>query len=297
VANLVIGSATGQIANGSKALAVLDTGISVPGVSSSGLNLAVVQAPSSWYGTPLNPSPTLTTSQLSSQTSTKSGLQLQVSNLPVTIAGIPGATISGTVNVSLTGAGAQAHTMNPVCGTSFDIVAQPQPFHTSVTGSGLTLTIPLGSPLSVGVTAAQDVTSNPATKTFNFPTDFSDLGNPGANKPWHVGSTTLQFSQLNYGITVNGTIPLGTTLPLIQQAVSSAVNSTVAQFDPKLDALFRELGLAVGGADVWATQMKYLDPNGNPAPCSSPTTTTTAPPPTTTTTTTTPAQNAPVLVK
>jgi hypothetical protein len=265
VADLIVGSATTQIANGTNALAVLDTGISVPNAS-SGLNLAVVQAPSSYDG-PL-PSPLVTTSQLSSATSTKSGLNMQLNNLPVSIPGLTGVTLSGTVTVAMTGAGAQAQMQNPVvCLTSVYGSVQPQPFHTAVTGTSLTLNVPL-SPLSVGVSAAQDVTSAGAAKTFNYSADF--------NKDWRVGSTSLQFRGLNYSVTVNGTIPLGTTLATIQQQVSSAVNSTVAQFDGPLSNLYRELGLAVGGADFTATHFENLDTSGNNAPCPSSTTTTTS---------------------
>jgi uncharacterized membrane protein len=285
VADLVVGSATSQIANGTNALAVIDTGISVPNAT-SGLNLAVIQGQSSYDG-PVGPSPIITSTQLSSATSTKSGLNLQLNNLPVSIPGLSGVTLSGTVTLAMTGAGAQAQMKNPVCLTGVDGWVQPQPYHTSVTGSSLTLNIPL-SPLSVGVTAAQDVTSAAWNKQpLNYSADF--------NKDWRVGSTSLQFSGLNYSVTVNGSIPLVTTLQGIQDAVGSKVNSTVALFDPYLSNLYRELGLAVGGADFTATHFENLDPSGNNAPCSSPTTTT-APAPTTTTTTATTVPG-PVLVK
>jgi uncharacterized membrane protein len=218
-------------------------------------------------------------------------LQLQLNSLPVSIAGIGGlATLSGTVNLAVTGAGAQVQMQDARCDTnSLKMFADPQPFHVVVTGSSLTLNIPLSAPLTIGVSAAQDIDGGAATKTFSFPADFSAPGNPNADKPWHVGSTTLQMSQLSYSITVNGTPPLGTTLQTIQQTLASTVNSTVAQFDAPLNSIFRELGLAVGGVDVWATQLENVDGSGNPAPCGTPVTTTT--------TTTTPAQAAPVLVK
>jgi hypothetical protein len=266
VADLIVGSATTQIANGTNALAVLDAGISVPNAS-SGLNLAVVQAPSEYDG-PVDPSsPIVTTSQLSSATSTKSGLNIQLNNLPVSIPGLTGVTLSGAVTVAMTGAGARAQMKKPVCLSSVYGWVQPQPYHTAVTGTSLTLNVPL-SPLSVGVSAAQDVTSADATKPFNYSADF--------NKDWRVGSTSLQFSGLNYSVTVNGTIPLGTTLATIQQQVSSAVNSTVAQFDGPLSNLYRELGLAVGGADFTATYYENRDASGNKVPCPSSTTTTTS---------------------
>jgi uncharacterized membrane protein len=291
VANLVIGSATAQIANGQNALAVIDTGLSVPGVSSSGLNLAVIQAPQSYYGPWA--SPQITTSQLSNTTATKSGLNLQLNNLPIGIPGLSGISLSGGMAVALTGAGATAEMPAGVCGTSIDTKVALNPYHTSVTGGTLTLNVPLSAPLSVSITAAQDVSGgSPATHTFSFPTAFSDPGNPGADNPWHTGSTSLRFDQLQYTITVNGTIPLGTTLQTIQQQIATTVNSTIAQFDAPLNTVFRELGIAVGGADVWATQLTNLDANGNALPCSSSTTTSIP-----TTTTTTPAQAAPVLVK
>jgi hypothetical protein len=265
VVDLVVGSATAQIANGNNALAVIDTGISVPNAS-SGLSLAVVQGPREYNG-PL-PSPQVTTSQLSASTSTKSGLNVQLNSLPVSIPGLSGATLSGTVTVAMTGAGAKGQMQNPVCLTAVDGWVQPLPYHTAVTGTTLTLNLPLLPPLGVGFTAAQDVTSAPATKTFNYSADF--------NKDWRVGSTSLQFSGLNYSVTVNGAIPLGTTLQGLQDAVSSAVNSKVALFDPYLSNLYRELGLAVGGADFTATHYENKDASGADAPCPSATTTTTA---------------------
>jgi uncharacterized membrane protein len=284
VAGLVLGSTTAQIANGQNALAVLDTGLTVPGVSTSGLNLAVIQAPQSYYGPWA--SPNVTTSQLSNTTATKSGLNLQLSSLPI---GIPGLSLSGAVSIALTGAGATAQMPSGVCGSSIDMKVTLNPYHTSVNAASLSLSLPLLPPASVGVTANQDVSGGaPQTKTFNFPADFSDPGNPNANNPWHIGSTSLQFNQLNYGITVNGTLPLGTTLSTVQQQVASVLNSTIAQFDAPLTAVFRELGLAVGGADTWATQLTNLDASGNPLPCT---------PGTTTTSTTTQASQAPVLVK
>jgi hypothetical protein len=287
VAGLVLGSATAQIANGQNALSVFDTGLSVPGVSTSVLNLAVIQAPQSYYGP--WPSPNVTTSQLSTSTATKSGLNLQLSSLPVVgILGLPGVSVSGALNVGLTGAGATAHMPSGVCGSSLDMGVTLNPFHTAVSGT-LSMNLPLLPPLSIGVNGVLDVTGGyEQTKTFNFPADFSDPGNPGANNPWHIGSTSVRLNQVTYSITVNGTLPLGTTLASIQQQVASVINSTVAQFDAPLSTVFRQLGLAVGGADTWATQLTNLDASGNPLPCT---------PGTTTTSTTTQASQAPVLVK
>jgi len=289
VAKLIIGSVTTQIANGTNALAVADTGISVPNAI-SGLNLAVVQGPSSYDG-PLSAtgSPVITSTQLSGATSTKSGLNIQLNSLPVSILGLTGVTVSGTVTLAMTGAGAQGQIQNPVCVTSVKGWVLPQPYHTSVTGSSLTLNIPLQAPLGVAVTASQDVTSNPATKPFNNPADF--------NQDWRVGATNLQFSNLNYGVTVNGTLPLGlgATLQQVEDAVSSKLNSTVALFDTPLSKLYRELGIAVGGADYTATYFRNEETSGADAPCPS-ATTTTVPAPTTTTTTSTTVPG-PVLVK
>ena len=79
VGGLILGAATAQIANSQNALAILNTGVTVPGISNVGLNLAVIQAPqSACCGMKPYPNPALSTSQLKAG----NGMSVTFSNLP-----------------------------------------------------------------------------------------------------------------------------------------------------------------------------------------------------------------------
>jgi uncharacterized membrane protein len=66
-----------------------------------------------------------------------------------------------------------------------------------------------------------------------------------------MGATGLTFNTLNYNISVNGT-PLGILPATVANAVASSVNTALSSLNQPMMNLYRELGLNVGGADVWA---------------------------------------------
>jgi len=234
---LLLGAATAQIANSQNAVAVLNTGLAVPGISNVGLNLAVIQAAQSVVCGPATcPTPPLTTSQL---------------NLPVTIPGLLSpAALSGQVTVSLTGAGASAQLTGADCVTNpgINVTVDPQPYDFAVnSGAALNLTVG-GLPVSsIGVSAAQTV--NGASQTAPFAYD-------GATKTFtpvsqRLGSGDLNFNGLSYNVSVNGT-PLGILPSTVSTAVASSVKAALASLNAPMQNLYRELGLNVGGADTKA---------------------------------------------
>jgi uncharacterized membrane protein len=248
VGGLVLGAATAQIANSQNAVAVLNAGITVPGISNVGLNLAVIQAQqSTCCGVKPYPTPPLSTSQLK----TGNGMTVTFSNLPVTIPGVVSpAALSGNVSVSLTGAGADAQMTDASCVTSpgMTVTVTPKPYDLAVSNSAaLSLTVG-GLPVSsIGVSAAQTVTGAAQAKAFAYQPATQTF----TPNPQRVGSGDLNLSAPTYNVTVNGT-PAGVLPSVVATAVATAVQNAMGQLNPALQNLYRELGLNVGGADVTA---------------------------------------------
>lgn len=274
---LLTGSA--MIANGTNLVSVPNIGITLPGIGTTGLTLKVIEGQKIYIG-PAN-GPAISTGQIDLTLSSNL-------DIPISVAGLAGARLSGSFPVALTAAGATGTLTSITCppatgpGGSIGVGVDLKAFGaTSASSLGVSASV-LGIPVtlfSVATTGTAPSTNPPPVALFfAYPNEFS----PSATGK-QVGSTPLGLSgltTLNATASVLGTVPV----PLgLVPAVTSALSTVLGTLDSGvLSPLLSTLGVSVGAADLTALKGAY--DAGCAAPIVPPVVTTT-----TTTTTTAPA--------
>jgi uncharacterized membrane protein len=254
VFSLVTGSA--ELINGTNALSIPVTTVTIPGATSTTLSVKVIQVPQTYIG-PVGGS--VTTSQVQI-TATQ---QVNLLNLPAT--GVLGGLVSvtGSLTSSITAGSAKGTLTQVSCGTSRGEVVSVDTTGASTT-FGDTNTAnkflsvkalnALGLPITVAslnVNGSQSVAGVSGTQlSFSYPSGYL----PTNPSPTHVGGTTLN---INTSTSVNSSISAVAGLVTIDgtSLTNSLVGSTgvLGLLDSAVvSPLLRALGITVGGADIWA---------------------------------------------
>lgn len=237
---LITGSA--EAANGSHALAITNTGLTVPGVSSTGISLTAIESLQTYVG-PVGGS--VTTSQVNLTVTPKL-------NLDVTV-GLSLVHVTGDLPVKLTLAGATG-TLKAASCSGITVTVDPQALAgvAQVTTLHVT-TLGLVPILDMATTSLTPSVDGPASDvSFAYPSEFAP---PPFSK--HVGSQPIGLGSLTGftagTVTVLGTLPLGTTTSSIVSAVIAALPAVIGNVDSTvLTPLLTAMGLDIGGADVTA---------------------------------------------
>lgn len=277
---LLTGSA--MVANGTNTISVPNIGITIPGLGTTSLSLKVVEAQKTIIG-PVGTSGTTSQVELT---------LTPTLDRPITVAGLVGARLTGTLPFAMTAAGATGTLTAIACPSptgSVRVAVDLKPFSASTsTTLAVTATV-LGAPVTLfslattGGLAATDPT--PENLDFAYPGEFSPTatGKRAGSSPLGLASLTT-FSAT---ATALGLVPVPANLGAV---VAGDVNLVVGLLDDNvLAALHRTLGISIGAADVSALKDAITTGCTSPAPPPSTTTTTT----TTTTPTTTPPSTAP----
>ena len=270
---LLTGSA--EVANGTNLVSIPNIGLTIPGVGSVGLSLKVLEGPKTYIGPDqtVNPAvPHATTSQVQVTLT-------PVLNLPISVAGLAGVTVTGSLPVALTAAGADANLTsitcpNPTGGERVTVDLKP-------------LTTAVSAPLTVSATVlGLGVTFNTTTTgsaSLDAPAQYVDFSYPSeffpSAAPKRVGTSPLGLGSL---LTLNTTatlgsvaaIPplltsvvnatLGTALTLVGPAVSTALTPVLSALDPAITSMLDSLGVSIGAADVTALKANLSGTCGAP---------------------------------
>lgn len=255
-------TAAAELANGSN-LIDLDSGITVPGVSSTRLKLQVIEPPKFYYGTVGG---YVETAQLS----------LTVTphlDLPVNVTGLTTAKVTNLMPLQVTGAGAKA-TLQAACGVNPNAMVvnvDPKAFSgtttmnvtvegtvTALVSTAVTVTVP--TQVSVSSDApAQDV-------AFSYPSEFAPPVGTGTSKhvgsqPVGLGTTAVTTMTQTGAVTVS---PSGLGVSLDATAVANLyadIRTTLAAVDSGVvTRLLTALGMDVGSADVTAVTQQCGTP-------------------------------------
>jgi uncharacterized membrane protein len=242
-----------QIANGNN-FGIADLGLGIPGVTQTALSLTAI-------------SPPVMIGPNDGDSNSTSQVHLTVTptlNTPVTIPGLVGAQVTGTLPLLVDGGGAQGVMKNPDCVNSPGLSAHviPQPY-TTKTGPNDTLNVSatlLGlqtAVANVAVTATQTWNSTtPPDHRFLFPTDFPSAGPPPVTpQSVRMGSNTIGLDTQTYTATttVLGGAVSGTVIG--NSTISGLTSTILPQLNTKVTRLVQLLGLELGGADVWPNDM------------------------------------------
>lgn len=235
-------TASAEVANGSHLLSVANTGLSVPGVSSTGVAITVIETPQTYIG-PVGGS--VTTGQVSLTVTPKL-------NLDVTV-GLSVVHVTGDLPVKLTLAGATGTLKAANC-SGITVTVDPQAFAGTAQVTTLHVTtLALVPILDVATTSlTPSVDGPPVDVGFAYPSEFAP---PPFSK--HVGSQPIGLGSLTTftpgTVTVLGVLPLGTTTSSIVSAVMAALPGVIGNVDSTvLTPLLSAMGLDIGGADVTA---------------------------------------------
>jgi uncharacterized membrane protein len=205
------------------------------------LSIKVIHAPVSYQG----PIPgTLDTSQV------------QLTLTPSINTTVSGLTVTGQLPLTVSGAGAHG-VMDPGrCATNpgMDVTVTPKTY--TETSSATLSVAALGlNVASVAASANTSINGNQISPalTFNYPADFppSD-GTLGPSQ--RAGGTTIGLPGLSYTLNVS-LLGLGTSVPAVQQAVTTALTPILNNLDSTISPVLRGLGIQVGGADAWALNL------------------------------------------
>lgn len=273
----VLGLVTGgaMVANGTNAVSIPNIGIAIPGVGSTSLSLKVIEGPQTYIG----PDETIFTDLPHATTGQVELTLTPVLNVSAPVAGLDGATLTGSLPVDFTAAGADANLTSITCPNPNGgerVSVDLKPLTTSVSAP-LTLTASvLGIPVSFNATTT-------GTAALDPPPTFLDFAYPSEFYPTaaakRVGASPLGLGALLATTTtasLGSTGPLGllagvvnpilaTATPLVGPAVSLALTAVLSSLDtlvikPLLDAL----GVSIGAADVTALSADLLATCGAP---------------------------------
>lgn len=273
VFSLLTGSA--MVANGTNVVSVPDIGIAVPNVGTTSLSLKVVEAPQTYIGpdATVKAGPHVTTAQVE--------LTLTPTlNVPISVTGLTGATVTGSFPVKLTGAGADGTLTTITCPNpngGIRVTVDQKAVASSVSAPLVVSASVLGLPIIYNVTTsgAGALDGPPTAVDFSYPTEFS----PPAG-PKRVGTAPLALGTMT---TLSSSAALG-PLPVIPALLTSSVNATLATATPlvapAVDAalpavlddlatlvqkpLLDTLGISVGAADVSALPAQLTTTCGTP---------------------------------
>ena len=236
VFQLVTGSA--EAANGNHLISIPAAAVNVPNVSSTALSFTLIEGKKFYFG---RVGGSVSTGQIN-LTATPA------LNVPITVVGLVGAKITGSLPVTLTGAGATGTLSSVNClapksiGVGVDTQAVAE---TAVGALQIAATLPLvGTPVSIPVTMNANQTVAGATNALSFlnPTEFSP---PALGK--HTGATPGLSSMANSSTITVGSGPV--SVPL--STVVNALGPTLASVDSLvLQQLSSALGLEIASADV-----------------------------------------------
>ncbi|MGI8686898.1 MAG: pilus assembly protein TadG-related protein [Acidimicrobiales bacterium] len=264
VFGLVTGGAA--LANGTNTVSVPNIGITIPGAGNVALSLKVVEGLQTYIGPDqtVNPGPHKSTSQVE--------LTLTPTlNLPISVAGLDGTTVTGSLPVIMTTAGADATLTSITCpnpngGERVTVDLKPVGITASgpLTVSASVLTYPIT--FNTTTTGTGAVTPPPTFLDFTYPGDFYAVNPTAAAKrvgasPLGLGTLTTLTTTATLGPlplipplltgTVNGI--LDTATPLVGPAVSAALGPVLTSLDTLVvKPLLDTLGISIGAADVTA---------------------------------------------
>jgi hypothetical protein len=244
--------------NGTNLLSIPGATLGVAGTSTT-VNLTVIEKPRMAFG--VREGYALTTSQVSASLTTT------IANLPTAISGLTGATVSGTIPVSLTAAQSTAPLLDIDCDwPGIDVGHNPQPLSISA-GANLTLSanvVLLGNvPIASAVLSSRDVTNVAVTGTspgasFAYTSEFLPPIGAGTMKPAPTNTVTLAgalaFTSGHITLLNAVAVPAGTIANALNVSVLNPVLTAIsdAVIEAQLDTL---LGLDFGGADIGAIDM------------------------------------------
>jgi len=243
---LITGSAL--LVNGTNTLALSNTGVTVPGVSSTALSLKVTELPQTYIG-PVGGS--VSTGQVELVVTPKLNLNLTI--------GLSVLRLTGDLPVRLTLAGATGTLTGATC-SGITVSADPHAFAGTAQVTTLRVsTLGLLPILDVGITSlTPSVNGPPVSLSFSYPSEFAP---PAFSK--HAGSQPVGLQSLTTfstgTVTVLGLIPLGLTSGSIVSAVVAALPGLLGSVDTNvLTPLITALGLDIGGADVTALKESLM---------------------------------------
>ncbi|MBV8979988.1 MAG: hypothetical protein JO086_03720 [Acidimicrobiia bacterium] len=241
-----------EVANGNNFINISNLAVTLPnGVTNISVSLQAISPPAIKFG-PIG------------VTAHNGQVNLTVTptlNKTVTVAGLVGATVNGTLPIAMTAGGADGTLTDVRCvgqpnqGITIDAV----PKAATVTGSG-TLALKanvLGlatTIANVGVSSSQQTAGSDTSLTFGYTSEFVPPIGTGTTK--RAGSSTVGLSGSSYSTT---------NVQLLSGLVSSnaAANGVLGALDPVVTALdstvisplAQVLGLSIGGADIGAMNM------------------------------------------
>ena len=269
VFSLLTGSA--MVANGSNAIDLNDIGITIPNVGSTKLSLKVVDGLKTYFGpdASVRPGPHRTTGQI----------QLTLTpnlNLPVSVVGLAGVTVTGDLPLSLTAAGADATLKTITCPNpngSQTVNVDLKALTTSVNGSLSVTASVLGNPFTMNAsTTGTTPVLDPAPQDVNFiyPGEFSPSAGAKRVGGSPIGLGTLTTFSTSASIatapsvgpllqaTVNAALSVST--PLVGPAISTALKPVLTSLDTLvIKPLLDTLGVSIGAADVTALNPPTLN--------------------------------------
>ena len=262
VFSLLTGGA--MLANGSNLVSVPNIGVTVPNVGTTSLSLKVIEGPQMYGG----PDQTVNTYLPHARTGQVELTLTPTLNVPISVTGLTGATITGPLPVGVTAAGADANLTSITCPNPNGgerVTVDLKPVSSSASGPLTVAASVLGVAVTynAATTGAGAVDAPPTFVDFAYPGEFSP---PGAGKrvgasPLGLGLVTTFTTTATVGSvasipplltsTVNATV--ATATPLVGPAVSAALKPVLADLDalvvkPLLDGL----GVSIGAADVTA---------------------------------------------
>jgi uncharacterized membrane protein len=253
---LVTGSAL--VANGTNFVSVPNLGVTIPNVSNISLSMSAIEAPVVTG---------LVTAPFSISTAQVNMTVTSTVNIPVSVPGLVGSTVTGSLPMTVQGGGATGTLTHVDCpdaaSASMTVQVQPQAVNTTSNSTlalnasvlGINTTV-----ANVAVAANQVTNGTPTDLTFLHPSEFTAPDGTAGTK--RAGSTTLgltggaggSYSVSN--VTLLGTPPL-VTANVASSSTLNAIDPVVRQVDSQIvSRLARLLGLNVGGADVGAMQEK-----------------------------------------
>ncbi len=259
-------TASAEVANGSSFIDIPDVGIAVPNTLSTRVKLQVIQPPQFYFG-PVGGS--VSTAQID--------LTVTPSlNLPVTIPGLNGVTVTGTFPVKVTGAGATGTLKAASCSGSsgITVTVDPTAFAGSISAnlnarvalSILGIAIPIAD-VNIPTTQVVPTTDGGASDlSFSYPSQFppplgTETSKHAGSQP--VGLSTLtQVSAGTPTVSLLGATPLPVPIGTVVSAVLSALSPVLANVDNQvMTPLLQALGLDVGSADVTALGLTCAVPS------------------------------------
>ena len=265
VFQLLTGSA--EVANGSSFIDIPDVGIVVGNTLSTRVKLQVIQPPQFYFG-PVGGS--VSTAQINLTVT-------PALNLPVSVAGLAGVTVTGDFPVKVTGAGATGTLKAASCAGSagITVTVDPTAFSGSISASlnaRVALAVPLVGTIPIADVAIPTTEAVPSTDggpsdlSFSYPTEFpAPLGTETSK---HAGSQPIGLSTLTSVTAGTPTVTLLTLTPLpvpvgnIVTAVLAALTPVLANVDNQVvTPLLQALGLDVGSADVTALGLACAVPS------------------------------------